>query len=136
MPVWIRLRASATALPIAEGRPERPVDSAPIHDISCGRSGSSMKRWKWFLLIFELLLFAVVLILPQVDLPDFTVHGATAPVAAKMRLSTAPVPVINTAHCQALGPQNRTDSHPVEPAATLFAEHVSSRLSLLCTLIC
>ena len=34
-----------------------------------------MKFWRWSLLIFELALFAVILILPQVDLPDFTFSG-------------------------------------------------------------
>jgi len=48
-----------------------------------------MTRWRWALLIFELILFALILVLPQVDLPDFTFHGGTAPVAAKARLSSA-----------------------------------------------
>jgi len=34
-----------------------------------------MKRWQWTLLIFELVLIALILVLPQVDLPDFTFHG-------------------------------------------------------------
>ena len=48
-----------------------------------------MTRWRWALLIFELLLIALILVLPQVDLPDYTFHGGTAPVAAKARLSSA-----------------------------------------------
>ena len=48
-----------------------------------------MTRWRWTLLIFELLLIALILVLPQVDLPDYTFHGGTAPVAAKARLSSA-----------------------------------------------
>ncbi len=50
-----------------------------------------MSRWKWILLIFELVLFVVILILPQVDLPDFTFHNGTAPIVAKARISTPPV---------------------------------------------
>ena len=38
-----------------------------------------LKRWQWILLLFELVLFAVILILPQVDLPDFTFHKGTGP---------------------------------------------------------
>ena len=34
-----------------------------------------MKRWLLVLLGFELVLFALILILPQVDLPDFTFGG-------------------------------------------------------------
>ena len=48
-----------------------------------------MTRWRWALLIFELFLIALILVLPQVDLPDYTFHGGTAPVAAKARLSSA-----------------------------------------------
>jgi len=39
------------------------------------------------LLIFELFLFALTLVLPQVDLSDFTFHGDTAPVVAKAKLA-------------------------------------------------
>ena len=46
-----------------------------------------MKRWQWALLIFELALFALILVLPQVALPEFTFHGGTAPIAVKARLS-------------------------------------------------
>ena len=34
-----------------------------------------MKRWQIAILIFELALFAAILVLPQVALPDFTFHG-------------------------------------------------------------
>lgn len=50
-----------------------------------------MKRWRHALLLFELFLFALILVLPQVDLPDFTFPGGTAPIVAKARLSSAPV---------------------------------------------
>ena len=33
-----------------------------------------MKRWQLVILIFELALFAAILVLPQVALPDFTFH--------------------------------------------------------------
>lgn len=48
-----------------------------------------MKRWKWVLLVFELALFALILVMPQVNLPDFAFHGGSAPVLAKARMSAA-----------------------------------------------
>jgi hypothetical protein len=94
-----------------------------------------MSRWKWTILIFELVLFAVILILPQVNLPDFTFHRGTAPVAARSSVLLAslrvpasislilPLPVANDAASLEDHPQ--TD--PVDS---------NSRLTLLCTLIC
>jgi len=94
-----------------------------------------MKRWNVALLVFELFLFALILILPQVDLPDFTFHGGTAPVVAKARFSSAPVRA-------AIVPFTRTHS------VSSFLEEVSStqnatvapdltcQLSRLCTLLC
>ena len=45
-----------------------------------------MKRWRLSLLIFELALFALILILPQVALPDFAFAGGNAPVTAHARV--------------------------------------------------
>src|SRR5579872_2069399 len=67
---------------------------------ACDKFPSSMKCWRWALLIFELFLFALILVLPQVDLPDFTFHGGTAPVAAKSRLSAAPILLTHTISLQ------------------------------------
>ena len=50
-----------------------------------------MKGWRYALLIAELFLFALILVLPQVDLPDFTFPGGTAPIAARSKLSSPPV---------------------------------------------
>ena len=50
-----------------------------------------MKRWEWALLIFELALFALILVLPQVELPEFAFQRGTAPIAAKARLSSTSV---------------------------------------------
>jgi len=93
-----------------------------------------MKRWRWILLIFELALFATILVVPHVDLPDFEFHGGTAPVAAKSRISTTPVAV--TACHVAMSVPERTSS-PVDAGAQ-SSEPLSaaSRLTLLCTLIC
>ena len=94
-----------------------------------------MKRWKWVLLIFELVLFAAILVLPQVDLPDFTFHGGTAPITAKQRISIesntamvsvgVAIPVV----------------HPDTPEITIGTLGTGilpfrSSLSLFCVLIC
>jgi hypothetical protein len=95
----------------------------------------SMKRWQFSFLIFELALFAVILVLPQVALPDFTFHDGTAPVAAHSRVcDRAPGTAI------AVAPQIL----PSEPIAHLGGQipdtpdplAVHSRLSRLCVLIC
>lgn len=94
-----------------------------------------MKRWQFSILIFELALFAAILVLPQVALPDFTFHGGTAPVAAHARVCDRPA-----ATAIAVAPQ----IVPSQPSAHLAGElphvpappEVHSRLSRLCVLIC
>lgn len=95
----------------------------------------SMKRWQFSILIFELALLAVILVLPQVAVPDFTFHDGTAPVTAHSRLcDRAPATAI-TVPSQIL---------PFEPIARVGGEisdvpappAVHSRLSRLCVLIC
>ena len=94
-----------------------------------------MKSWKWALLIFELLLVAAILILPQVDLPDFTFHGGTAPITAKQRISTesTPVAIAMGLTLPVIYPDSfelavRTLGHGPAP--------LRSSLSLFCVLIC
>jgi hypothetical protein len=94
-----------------------------------------MKRWQFSLLIFELALFAIILVLPQVALPDFTFHDGTAPVAAHSR-------VCDRGHATAIAvvPQIL----PFEPIAQVGGKipdvpappAVHTRLSRLCILIC
>jgi hypothetical protein len=95
-----------------------------------------MSRWKWLVLIFELALFALILVLPQVDLPEFAFHGGTAPVVTKARLSSTPIRsaiIVVAAETPLPAPaveiqvENRALSVPAVP---------DSRLSLLCTLLC
>lgn len=94
-----------------------------------------MSRWRWVLLIFELFLFALILVLPQVDLPDFTVHGRTAPVFAKARV--LPTPNLNVA-------TTRLRSHLLQPAGkmpnsdfySMPTSVVPASLSQLCILLC
>jgi hypothetical protein len=95
----------------------------------------SMKRWQFSILIFELALFAIILVLPQVALPDFTFHEGTAPVAAHARVcDQAPATAITVA------PQILS-SDPIAQVGGEIPEApappaVHSRLSRLCVLIC
>jgi hypothetical protein len=99
------------------------------------RERVTIRPWQWALLLFELALFAIILILPQVDLPDFTFHGGTAPVAAKSRLYhpllrtivASPMPLC-------LAPQRREAVR--EKDETLTSRSVHERLSLLCARLC
>ena len=94
-----------------------------------------MKRWCWALLIFELALFAIILILPQVALPDFTFHGGTAPMAAKARVSPAPARAMVAIPVLISLPDLTLETRVVS-GETAAPPTSDSRLSLLCTLIC
>jgi hypothetical protein len=79
-----------------------------------------MKSWRWGFLLFELFLLALILVLPQVDLPDFAFHRGTAPIIA----STQSQPT-------------RQFGHREEDRSRLVS-HASPRplFLLLCTLLC
>jgi hypothetical protein len=91
--------------------------------------------WRFSLLIFELFLFALILILPQVDLPDFTFPGGTAPIVAKARLScppassVVPVPV----QTRSLGHIQETESRGIRTVVHL---NPLSPVTLSCILRC
>jgi hypothetical protein len=94
-----------------------------------------MKRWRLLVLIFELTLFAVILVLPQVALPDFTFHDGTAPVAARARVcGRAPGIVIGFA--PQMLPSVAISSMRGETSDIPAPPPVHSRLSRLCVLIC
>ena len=95
----------------------------------------SMKRWRLVVLIVELALFAIILILPQVDLPDLTFCGGTAPVAARARLSSSTVRIAMQVALQLPLPcqmREVCDGIINVPAPVTLG----SRLSWLCVLIC
>jgi hypothetical protein len=94
-----------------------------------------MKRWQFALLIFELALFAVILVLPQVALPDFTFHAGTAPVAAHARVC-GPVPGVAIAIATQTLPAVATFYARGETPDVTAPPPVHSRLSRLCVLIC
>jgi hypothetical protein len=93
-----------------------------------------MKPWRWILLVFELFLFVLILVLPQVDLPDFAFQRGSAPVVAKSKLSSSPVVVIVTAPVQPLSPQDIVQNQHIGPVGARPGTH--SLLSLFCTLLC
>jgi hypothetical protein len=98
-------------------------------------SGFLMKRWQWALLIFELALFALILVLPQVELPEFTFNGGTAPVVAKARLSIARVGPAVAIQLPILIP-GRILEALAESRVVLPPVLQETRLSLMCLLIC
>jgi hypothetical protein len=98
-------------------------------------SGFLMKRWQWALLIFELALFALILVLPQVELPEFTFHGGNAPIAAKARLSLNRVQAAVALTLPRLIPRRVLEAL-ADIREITHLPGWDARLSLLCTLIC
>ena len=93
-----------------------------------------MPRWKWILLIFELTLVLVILVLPQVELPDFTFHGGTSPVVTRARLSRPPVqPVVNLPVKKAFPAVTETS---LDQMVLVPATHAEPPLLLSCALLC
>jgi hypothetical protein len=93
-----------------------------------------MQRWRWALLIFELFLFALILILPQVELPETAFQGGTAPVVIKARISSSPVLAtvllpLGILFARSWASKPERIEAPAGPDS-------HSRLALLCTLIC
>jgi len=94
-----------------------------------------MKRWRLLVLIFELTLFAVILVLPQVALPDFTFHGGTAPLVARARVC-GPAPGVAIGSTPQTLPSAGNSSARGETSDVSAPPPVHSRLSRLCVLIC
>ena len=94
-----------------------------------------MTRWRLVVLILELALFAIILILPQVDLPDFTFRSGTAPVAVHSRLCSSPL-FIAVAGAPVVLFSRQMTAAPREILDMLAPSTRGSRLSQLCTLIC
>lgn len=96
---------------------------------------ASMKHWRLSLLIFELALFAIILILPQVDLPEFTFQAGNAPVAAHARVcqSSPGHAIVVLSKILHSFPTVRILSEVLDTVSPLA---LHSRLSRLCVLIC
>ena len=94
-----------------------------------------MKRWQLLILIFELALFAAILVLPQVALPVFAFHEGTAPVAAHARVCD-PVPATAITIAAQILPAEPIVQGRGETPDVSAPPAVHSRLSRLCVLIC
>lgn len=94
-----------------------------------------MKRWQLAVLIFELVLFAAILVLPQVALPAFAFHSGTAPVVAHSRVCEHTPATAITVPPHVIAPSGPA---PVQgDRLNLSAlRSVHSNLSKLCVLIC
>jgi hypothetical protein len=97
--------------------------------------GVVMKRWRWGILLFELFLFALILVLPQVDLPDFAFHRGTAPLVARSRVSAPPVLTAVTVPTQSQ-PTKRIGKGEEQRLGLVSHALPRPSLSLLCTLLC
>ena len=96
----------------------------------------AMTRWRWALLIFELLLIALILVLPQVDLPDYTFHSGTAPVAAKARVSSASSGSgVRLANLRLNLPTRQLENRQ-ETGAGGGSSNAGVLLAMLCTFLC
>ena len=94
-----------------------------------------MKGWRWGILLFELFLFALILVLPQVDLPDFAFHRGTAPIVAKSQVCTRPVLTAVTLPTPSQ-PTKQFDNGKERPSGLVSHALPRSLLTLLCTLLC
>jgi len=94
-----------------------------------------MKRWQLVVLIFELALFAAILVLPQVALPAFTFHGGTAPVAEHSRVCHSARATLIAAILPPTLVPGQTGQFLAGIAAS-FSPPALSHLSRLCVLIC
>jgi hypothetical protein len=96
---------------------------------------NSTARWRLVVLILELALFAIILVLPQVDLPDFTFRSGMAPIVLHSRLCSSPLTI--AVAVTPLGLLPRPMTRPTGVIVDMPAPSTrGSRLSQLCTLIC
>jgi len=84
-----------------------------------------MRRWMLFVLALELLVMALVLVLPHVDLVDTAFKAGTTPIAARTRLTSSPFPrtAISTARISSTPQKAKPASeHSQLPGLEPFAE--------------
>jgi hypothetical protein len=98
------------------------------------------KRWRPVILIFEICLFAFILVLPQVALPDLTAHGGVSLSAAQARRFSLPAGVPLPTTFAGVSKTMASETMISEtiwnrPRAVSFYAG-GSRLALLCLLIC
>jgi hypothetical protein len=94
-----------------------------------------MKGWRWGILLFELFLFALILVLPQVDLPDFAFHRGTAPIVARAQVCARPV--LTAVKVPTLSQSAKQFDNGEERHLGLVSHALPGvLLTLLCTLLC
>ena len=96
--------------------------------------GFLMTRWRWGLLVFELFLFALILVLPQVELPETAFPAGTTPIVAKHRLADPPTFVVARPILAAVS--TAADAFlvsSIEPPVRLGTMH---RQEVLCVFLC
>jgi hypothetical protein len=100
-----------------------------------------MRRFRWILLIAELVMLAVVAVVPPVDLPqtafdeaDTPINQATVPVVLSCRLA------LTGLHSAAVSASPRIHPQPTRSATVDFHPQPSARsrslLTLLCSFLC
>ena len=94
-----------------------------------------MKSWRGALLIFELFLFVLILVLPQVDLPDLTSHRGGTPIVAKLKVAAAPVLGVASTPTDSQQPRHTGEAQNQHFGSVVHRNPHSLR-SLLCSLIC
>jgi len=94
-----------------------------------------MTRWPWALLLFELFLLALILILPQVDLPDTAFRDGHTPVLAKLQVNSAPIAYSALAVLNPFVGNNRS-VNDLRISVSSQEQHPAVSSSLLCTLRC
>ena len=94
-----------------------------------------LKAWRRGILLFEVFLLALILVFPQVDLPDFACPRGTGPVIARWRVSTPPVLTAVTVPTQSQ-PTKRFVNREEQRLGLGSHAIPRSLLSLLCALRC
>jgi hypothetical protein len=93
-----------------------------------------MTRWRWGLLLFELFLFVLILVLPQVELPETAFRAGTTPIVAKHQLSGPPTFAVARPVLAALVAfKDRVLVSLTDAPARLDATH---RQDVLCVFLC
>jgi len=94
-----------------------------------------MKRWHWALLLFGLFLFALILVLPQVDLPDTAFRDGNSPIMAKLQVTAAPVMSASLTRIKTWSPTTLYGAvqRDIPSSETMTS---AERRSLLCTMLC
>jgi hypothetical protein len=94
-----------------------------------------MTVWRWTLLISELFLFALILVLRQVDLPATTFREGAAPVVVRLQFAAPPAmpPSVGShaMHCL-----RKMQEFVHKPEWLAYGLSWTDRRFLVCTLLC